>query len=120
MPTNVASTALTMKPAVHVQPVRTSASRAAFGLVPLRYRLRPGLVRASTTPMTTAISAQMATTGGIERPHVLVTPETPESVHSGAVPLTEPLTHPVSTPVSSEPTPSGTLRGAGLDAAEMP
>src|SRR5690349_8746598 len=101
MPTNVASIALTMNPAVHVQPVRTRASLAADGLVPLRYRLRPGLVLASTTPMITATAAQMTTTGGTERPNVLLTTETAESVQAGGVPLTAPLTHPVSAPVSS-------------------
>src|SRR5262252_8002975 len=103
MPTNVAAAALTMNPAVHVQPVRTSASRAAAGLVPLRYRLRPGWVLASTIPMITASGSQMTTTGGTGRPNVLVITETAESVQAGGVPLTAPLTHPVSTPVSSEP-----------------
>src|SRR5215469_10727784 len=95
MPANVASSALTMNPAVHVQPVRTSARFAATGLVPLRYRLRPALVLASTI--------QMLTIGGIGIPNVLVVTDTAESVHDGGEPLTAPLTQPVSIPLSSAP-----------------
>src|SRR5215469_13412959 len=81
MPANVASSALTMNPAVHVQPVRTSARLAATGLVPLRYRLRPALVLASTIPAITASTIQMLTIGGIGIPHVLVVTDTAELVH---------------------------------------
>src|SRR5215831_5738240 len=76
MPAKVASTALTMNPAVHVQPVRTSARRAATGLVPLRYRLRPDRVLVITVPATTESTAQIDTMGGTGIPNVLVVTDT--------------------------------------------
>src|ERR1700756_2209747 len=112
MPAKVASSALTMTPAVHVQPVRTSARRAATGLVPLRYRLRPARVLASTIPAITASTAQIDTIGGTGIPNVLVVTDTAELVHDGGVPLTAPLTQPVSSPLSSAPTPRVTTSGS--------
>src|SRR5215831_4843582 len=103
-PTNVASSALTTKPAVQVRPVRTSARRAATGLVPVRYRLRPALVLASTIPAATANSSQMTTTGGTGRPNVSLITDTAVEVQAGGVPVTAPPVQPVSTPASSEPT----------------
>ena len=113
MPTNVARIALTMNPAVHVQPVRTSARCAATGLVPLRYRLRPARVLASTIPVTTASTTQIDHDGrdgeaergrddrdgrGWSRP--------------AGCRCTAPRTQPVSTPDSSAPTASVTTSGS--------
>ena len=115
MPVSVASTALTTNPAVQVRPVRTSARRAATGLAPLRYRLRPALVLARTTPMTTASSAHTTTTGGTGRPKVSLSTDTAVAVQAGGVPVTEPLTHPLSTPSSSAPMPRVTTRASTLN-----